>query len=76
MDEASKARRNLSRRSLPIASGLPKPGPTSGPWVVRAKRDEPRTAMESSMKRAAPRRGARNFWPGIGSPTGSVSPPT
>jgi NADH-quinone oxidoreductase subunit J len=76
IDEASKGRRNRSSRSLPIPAGSPKPGCTSVPWVPRAVRDEPRTAIESSMKRAAPRSGARKRWPGIGSQADSVAPPT
>ena len=76
MDEASKASRKRSRSKRPIPAGSPKPGLTSGPWVPRAIRDEPRTAIESSTKSAAPIRGARKRWPGIGSQADSVSPPT
>src|SRR5919109_1615896 len=75
-DAASKAIRNRSSRSLPIAEGEPKPSSTVGPSDSIEARLEPMIAIESSTNSARPSSGAMKRWPGIGSQSGSSTLPT
>ena len=75
-EAASNGIRKRSSSSLPIASGDPNPSGIVAPSVPSDSSAEPRTAIESSMKRAPASSGARIRWPGIASQSGSSNPPT
>src|SRR5688572_17092168 len=76
IDAASNAIRNFSSSSSPMSAGCPKPSGTSGPSSPSVFSDEPSTAIDSSTNSAPPSNGASSRWPGIGSQTGSSTPPT